>query len=146
MPTRRAVTLPLVAPIVPVLRAQPFDDPSYVFEPKYDGFRGLLYLSGQECHFRSKRGNVLKHSSSSVTGSGRSYGLRPSHHHRALARVCAGEGERYSDEQNQERFVFEGGRFCRAWGRHGVRSHGAIASAVVAARAMLRSIPANTIR
>ena len=56
-----------------------------------------------------------------------------------------GEGERYRDEQNQERFVFEGGRFRRAWGRHGVRSHGAITSAVVAARAMLRSIPANTI-
>jgi ATP-dependent DNA ligase len=28
--------------------------------PKYDGFRGLLYLSGRECHFRSKRRNVLK--------------------------------------------------------------------------------------
>jgi bifunctional non-homologous end joining protein LigD len=60
VPTRRQVSLPLVTPIVPVLRDQPFDDPSYVFEPKYDGFRGLLYLSGQECHFRSKRGNVLK--------------------------------------------------------------------------------------
>jgi len=44
---------------VPVLRDQPFDDPAYLFEPKYDGFRGLLYLSGRECHFRSKRGNVL---------------------------------------------------------------------------------------
>ena len=60
MPTRRAITLPLVAPIVPVLRDQPFDDPAYLFEPKYDGFRGLLYLSGRECHFRSKRGNVLR--------------------------------------------------------------------------------------
>ena len=60
MPTRRAATLPLVAPIVPVLRDQPFDDPAYLFEPKYDGFRGLLYLSGRECYFRSKRGNVLK--------------------------------------------------------------------------------------
>jgi bifunctional non-homologous end joining protein LigD len=60
VPTRRAVTLPLVAPIVPVLRDQAFDDPAYLFEPKYDGFRGLLYLSGRECHFRSKRGNVLK--------------------------------------------------------------------------------------
>ena len=60
MPTRRAVTLPLVVPIVPVIRDQPFDDPAYLFEPKYDGFRGLLYLSGRECHFRSKRGNVLK--------------------------------------------------------------------------------------
>jgi bifunctional non-homologous end joining protein LigD len=60
VPTRRTVTLPLVDPIVPVLRDQPFDDPAYLFEPKYDGFRGLLYLSGRECHFRSKRGNVLK--------------------------------------------------------------------------------------
>jgi bifunctional non-homologous end joining protein LigD len=60
MPTRRAVTLPLVAPIVPVLRDQPFDDPAYLFEPKYDGFRGILYLSGRECHFRSKRGNIIK--------------------------------------------------------------------------------------
>ena len=60
MPTRRAVTLPLVDPIVPVLRDQPFDDPAYLFEPKYDGFRGLLYLSRRECHFRSKRGNILK--------------------------------------------------------------------------------------
>ena len=60
MPTRRAVTLPLVAPIVPILRDQPFDDPAYLFEPKYDGFRGLLYLSDRECHFRSKRGNLLK--------------------------------------------------------------------------------------
>jgi bifunctional non-homologous end joining protein LigD len=59
MPTRRVVTLPLVEPIVPVLRDQPFDDPAYLFEPKYDGFRGLFYLGGRECHFRSKRGNVL---------------------------------------------------------------------------------------
>jgi ATP-dependent DNA ligase len=39
MPTRRATTLPLVTPIVPVLRDQSFDDPAYLFEPKYDGFR-----------------------------------------------------------------------------------------------------------
>jgi bifunctional non-homologous end joining protein LigD len=60
VPAPRAVSLPLVAPIVPVLHDQPFDDPAWLFEPKYDGFRGLLYLSGRECHFRSKRGNVLK--------------------------------------------------------------------------------------
>jgi bifunctional non-homologous end joining protein LigD len=58
--TRRAVTLPLVEPIVPVLRDWPFDDPAYLFEPKYDGFRGLFYITGRDCHFRSKRGNVLK--------------------------------------------------------------------------------------
>jgi bifunctional non-homologous end joining protein LigD len=27
---------------------------------QYDGFRGLLYLSGRECRFRSKRGNHLR--------------------------------------------------------------------------------------
>ena len=28
--------------------------------PSNDGFRGLLYLSGRACLFRSKRGNVLR--------------------------------------------------------------------------------------
>jgi bifunctional non-homologous end joining protein LigD len=55
-----APALPLVEPIVPVLYPQPFDGPEWLFEPKYDGFRGLLYLSGRACHFRSKRGNVLR--------------------------------------------------------------------------------------
>jgi bifunctional non-homologous end joining protein LigD len=53
------VTLPLVEPIIPVDRAEPFDDPGYLFEPKYDGFRGLLYVTRHDCHFRSKQGNVL---------------------------------------------------------------------------------------
>jgi hypothetical protein len=43
-----------------VPHAAPFDDPAWLFEPKYDGVRGLLYLSGREWHFRSKRGNVLR--------------------------------------------------------------------------------------
>jgi bifunctional non-homologous end joining protein LigD len=51
---------PLPSTARPPLRDQPFDDPAYRFEPKYNGFRGLLYLSGRECHFRSKRGNVLR--------------------------------------------------------------------------------------
>ena len=60
MAKRARVTLPLVEPIVPVARAEPFDDPEYLFEPKYDGFRGLLYVTRQDCHFRSKQGNVLE--------------------------------------------------------------------------------------
>jgi bifunctional non-homologous end joining protein LigD len=32
----------------------------WLFEPKYDGFRGLLYLTREGCHFRSKRENILK--------------------------------------------------------------------------------------
>jgi bifunctional non-homologous end joining protein LigD len=43
-----------------VLYAEPFDGPEWLFEPKYDGFRGLFYLSGRRCEFRSKRGNVLR--------------------------------------------------------------------------------------
>ena len=60
MARRAATTLPQVEPIIPVARAQPFDDPAYLFEPKYDGFRGLLNVTRQDCYFRSKRGNVLK--------------------------------------------------------------------------------------
>jgi len=28
-------------PITPITRKNPFDDPAYLFELKYDGFRGL---------------------------------------------------------------------------------------------------------
>jgi hypothetical protein len=76
VPTRQAVTLPLVAPIVPVLRDQPFDDPAFLFEPQYDGFCELLYLSGRGCHFRSKRGNILSSSRSCASGSGKNCGSR----------------------------------------------------------------------
>ncbi len=64
MPLRRsktpARTLPAVEPILLTPRADPFDDPAWLFEPKYDGYRGLLYVTGNSCHFRSKRGNILK--------------------------------------------------------------------------------------
>lgn len=36
MAPRSPTTLPLVQPIVPVLRGAPFDDPAWVFEPKYN--------------------------------------------------------------------------------------------------------------
>lgn len=49
MPPRSRTTLPLVQPIVPVLRGVPFDDPAWLFEPKYDGFRGLLYVAPRHC-------------------------------------------------------------------------------------------------
>jgi bifunctional non-homologous end joining protein LigD len=59
VPRRSTTVLPLVEPVVPRRLERPFDDPSWLFEPKYDGFRGLLYVTRRECHFRSKRGNVL---------------------------------------------------------------------------------------
>jgi bifunctional non-homologous end joining protein LigD len=53
-------TLPTVEPILLTPRVDPFDDPAWLFEPKYDGYRGLLYITRKGCHFRSKRGNILK--------------------------------------------------------------------------------------
>jgi ATP-dependent DNA ligase len=55
--TSRPQALPAVSPIIPVVHGRPFDDPAYLlFESKYDGFRGTLYLTGREATFRSKRG------------------------------------------------------------------------------------------
>ena len=50
----------MVEPILLTPRREPFNDPGWLFEPKYDGYRGLLYVTRQGCWFRSKRGNVLK--------------------------------------------------------------------------------------
>jgi bifunctional non-homologous end joining protein LigD len=56
----RTRTLPDVQPILLTPRAEPFDHPDWLFEPKYDGFRGLFYVTRKGCHIRSKRGNHLK--------------------------------------------------------------------------------------
>ena len=59
MPVRTAATLPRVAPIVPTARPLPFNHPAWLFEPKYDGFRGVLYLTRTSCTLYSKRGNAM---------------------------------------------------------------------------------------
>jgi bifunctional non-homologous end joining protein LigD len=56
---RRASGLPSVDPILLAPRPEAFDDPEWVFEPKYDGFRGILYGSGLGCEIRSRRDNRL---------------------------------------------------------------------------------------
>ena len=53
------MTLPRVQPIIPTRRKAPFDDPGWVFELKYNGFRGLCYLERGHCRFISRNGNVL---------------------------------------------------------------------------------------
>ena len=60
MSPRVSRTLPEVQPILLTPRREPFDDPAWLFEPKYDGYRGLLYVTRKGCWFRSKRGNILK--------------------------------------------------------------------------------------
>ena len=63
-------------------RWDPFDDPAWLFEPKYDGYRGLLYVTRKGCHFRSKRGN----SSTQAVLLGARVLARTARAYRALAR------------------------------------------------------------
>jgi bifunctional non-homologous end joining protein LigD len=46
--------LPSVDPLVLTSREDSFDDPDWLFEPKYDGFRGLVYASRLGCEIRSR--------------------------------------------------------------------------------------------
>jgi hypothetical protein len=45
-------TLPAVEPILLIPRRDLFDLPGRLFEPKFDGYRGLLYVTRKNCHFR----------------------------------------------------------------------------------------------
>jgi ATP-dependent DNA ligase len=56
MSPRGTKTLPLIRPILPGRRPDPFSHPDWVFESKYDGFRGVLYLAPHLALFGSKRG------------------------------------------------------------------------------------------
>ena len=59
-PSQLVIALPYVEPLALVPRADPFDDPAWIFEPKYDGFRGLVYSSESGCEIRSRRDIPLK--------------------------------------------------------------------------------------
>lgn len=47
--------LPRIQPVILTDRGDAFDDPAWMFEPKYDGFRGFLYNSRAGCEIRSRR-------------------------------------------------------------------------------------------
>ena len=53
------MTVPPIKLIIPTWRKEPFDDPEWLFDFKYDGFRGLCYLERGRCRFISRNGNVL---------------------------------------------------------------------------------------
>ncbi len=46
--------LPQIEPIVLASRPDPFDDPDWLFEPKYDGFRSVVYASKLGCEIQSR--------------------------------------------------------------------------------------------
>jgi bifunctional non-homologous end joining protein LigD len=61
MPTKSALShpdicfvsgLPQIEPVILTARGEAFDDPTWMFEPKYDGFRGFLYNSRAGCEIR----------------------------------------------------------------------------------------------
>jgi bifunctional non-homologous end joining protein LigD len=41
-------------------RAEPFDDPDWIFEAKLDGFRAVAYVEGGRCRLVSRNGNQFK--------------------------------------------------------------------------------------
>ena len=51
--------LPRVRPIAPIRRKEPFDDPDWLFDLKYDGFRSLCYLEQGRCRFTPRNGNTM---------------------------------------------------------------------------------------
>ena len=51
--------LPRVQPIAPIRRKEPFDDPDWLFDLKYDGFRALCYLEQGGCRMISRNGNLM---------------------------------------------------------------------------------------
>jgi len=51
--------LPRVQPIAPTWRKEPFDDPDWLFEFKYDGFRALCYLEQRRNRLISRNGNIM---------------------------------------------------------------------------------------
>jgi bifunctional non-homologous end joining protein LigD len=50
-----ASRLPQIAPVGLTALAEAFDDPSWMFEPKYDGIRGFVYNSPAGCEIRLRR-------------------------------------------------------------------------------------------
>jgi hypothetical protein len=46
-PISKGMTLPRV--LIPTWRREPFDDPEWLFDFKYDGFRGLCYIEQGRC-------------------------------------------------------------------------------------------------
>ena len=54
------MTLPRVQPIAPNWRKEPFDDPAWLFDVKYDGFRALYYIEQRRRRFISRNGNLMR--------------------------------------------------------------------------------------
>ena len=56
MRPRTSKALPTVEPIFPVLGSPPLQESKWIYEPKFEGFRGVLYLSRESCYIRLEAG------------------------------------------------------------------------------------------
>jgi bifunctional non-homologous end joining protein LigD len=54
------VKLPRIQPIAPTRIPAPFDDPDFVWELKFDGWRCVVYLDHGGCELVSRNGNTYK--------------------------------------------------------------------------------------
>src|SRR5271169_6140499 len=61
-------TLPKITPIRLIERAAPFDDPHYLFELKYDGFRAVAYIERGTTKLVSRKGNRYERFDELCTG------------------------------------------------------------------------------
>lgn len=50
---------PEIKPLALKTLAEPFDDPGWLFEMKYDGFRGLVYIDQKRCRVISRQNKEL---------------------------------------------------------------------------------------
>src|SRR5580704_9519774 len=53
------MTLPRVQPIAPTWHKEPFDDPDWLFDFKYDGFRAVCYLERRRNRLISRNNNIM---------------------------------------------------------------------------------------
>jgi len=53
------MALPRIEPIIPIRRREPFDDPGWLFDVKYDGFRAVCYVEQGRARLGSRNGNDL---------------------------------------------------------------------------------------
>lgn len=54
------IELPIFPPIILSPRRYAFDDPKYLFELKYDGFRGIAQVAERECRILSRNLSTFK--------------------------------------------------------------------------------------
>jgi bifunctional non-homologous end joining protein LigD len=49
----------VIVPMQPSNHTQPFSDPNWLFEPKWDGYRAICYYDNESVRFISRRNNDL---------------------------------------------------------------------------------------